>query len=121
MLEYHKDRDNGSTLIAAMDDTHLMNLVNLRCREIHKVMNSSLNIKDPALAAFYQVVVPSAEEAGKKAAGMVRQLYPYLAEALLRGGEVAAVCATAIRSAVGRDASLATEMSFEQLTNLENT
>lgn len=116
MLKEHKDKNGNRCLIAAMENDHLSNYVVLRCREIHKVMHTSATMTDPRLAALYRVNIPSAEEAGAKAAGMVEQLYPYLSEALLRGGEVAAICSGAIRLALGRDAGLETGISFEQLT-----
>ena len=116
MLKEHKDRDGNRCLIAAMDNDHLTNYVVLRCKEVHRVMNTKVALKDPRMAALYRVNIPTPEEAGAKAAGMVEQLYPYLSEALLRGGEVAAICSGAIRLALGRDAGLETGLTFEQLT-----
>lgn len=116
MLKEHRDREGGTVLIAAMHNDHLVNFVVLRCKEIYRVMHTTVAITDPRLAALYRMNVPSPEEAGKKASGMVENLYPYLSEALLRGGDVAAVCAQAIRMAIGRDDGLETGISFEQLT-----
>jgi hypothetical protein len=117
MLEMHRDAQGAEILIAAMDDTHLMNTVRLRCRQIKTALNSSATITDPTQAALYGIKAKSAEEAGEAARKVVTKTYPYLADALLRGGEVAAVCASEIRNALGRENTVALSITHEAIAN----
>lgn len=121
MFETHRDSTGNEILIAAMDDQHLQNTVKLKCRQIAQALGSVVQISDPAKAALYGVKAKSPEEAGEAARKVAVRLYPYLAEALLRGGEPAAVCAEAIRTAIGRDASLAVNVAYQALPNHTET
>lgn len=115
MLEMHRDAQGVEILIAAMDDTHLINTIRLRCRQIKAALNSSATISDPTQAALYGIKAKSAEEAGEAARKVVTKTYPYLAEALLRGGEVAALCGYEIRCALSRETSMPLSITHESL------
>lgn len=102
MFEMHRDANGNELPIAAMDDQHLTNTVKMRCRSISQFLASCATITDPAQAALYGIKARSPEAAGEEARKVAVKLYPYLSEALLRGGQPAAECANAIRNAIGR-------------------
>ncbi len=107
MFDSHRDANGNEIPIAAMDDTHLINTVKLRCRQITQALASCATISDPAQAALYGIKARSPEEAGSEARKIAVKLYPYLSEALLRGGVPQAECAAAIRNALGRSGAFA--------------
>lgn len=105
MLEMHRDANGNELPIAAMDDRHLVNTVKMKCRTITQILSSCATITDPAQAALYGIKARSPEAAGEDARKVCVKLYPYLSEALLRGGQAAAECAEAIRLAIGRNSA----------------
>lgn len=87
MLEQHTSSEGITTLICQMSNEHLTNAIRYYCRKIKQVRQASEvtntgNDYSNALYGFHQIDQETAAEINRMA---IQKLYPYLAEALLRG------------------------------------
>jgi hypothetical protein len=74
-------------LVAQMADSHLANLIKLRCREINEIRRrctEGVGEVSDLDRAIYDLPTYSAVEAGELIREKIYTLYPYLAEAFLR-------------------------------------
>lgn len=103
MLETHNSND-GPIMICQMDDSHLTNTIRLFCRRITQVRAAAQAPPDgdDYSRALYSIRKMDAETAGEINRLALTKLYPYLAEALLRGLDVR----EHLVEAVGRDKGL---------------
>lgn len=109
MLEQHQTRAGRVLLIAQMDDSHLGSTIKLHLRKLNEA-RSLAQVQfndDPFERALYGVKEINPEQAGEVAALIVRKMYPYLAELVLRGGDVEIT--DLLRDAIGRDGPLSSQ------------
>lgn len=88
MNKLHTTKSGETLMIAQMDDSHLTNHIKLLLRHIEQAKGAlGANMKVSKFqSAMYGVNQESLEKkAAKKIKGIADQLYPYLAEAMLRG------------------------------------
>lgn len=86
MLERHTTRDGQTMLIAQMENSHLMNYINMRLRKMLEVKESARIIPtDNYTRRLYGLRAVTEEEAADVNRMALMALYPYLAEAYLRG------------------------------------
>ena len=105
MLENHTTKDD-SMLIAQMTDAHLLAMIHFVLRRISENKEAMSHQKlDPYQSAFYGVPKADVESVARANRQAVRKLYPYLAEAYLRGLDDAR---QALIDAMGRDSAIAT-------------
>jgi hypothetical protein len=86
MLEKHMTKEGNVLLVAEMEDSHLENLIAMFLVKIIKnkrMINGQA--LDPYQAALYNIPKHSAESLAKENRELIGRLYPYLAEAYLRG------------------------------------
>jgi hypothetical protein len=89
MLEIHITKDGAAMLIAQMTDSHLCNMIHLvihKAREV-KAMADRASGFDAYHQQLYGIKQVSQEDAAKATRMALQKLYPYLAEAYLRGLE----------------------------------
>lgn len=89
MLEKHRTRDGTTMLIAQMDDEHLCNTIYCLLRKVQEAQMAAQNI-DTATKfqrRLYNLPEVSEEEVADMTRAVIQGLYPYLAEAYLRGLE----------------------------------
>lgn len=88
MIEKHKTREGDILFISQMDDSHLLNTIHMMLRQLqeaYRMVGSSAEI-DPIAAAMYGVDPKRLSNAAKEVIPpIIRQLYPYVMEATLRG------------------------------------
>jgi hypothetical protein len=88
MLEKHTQRDGKTLLIAQMDDDHLNNMIQLVLRKIEEVQSLREPAQvDPYEQRLYGLKTITPEDAADAVRELIQKLYPYLAEAYLRGLE----------------------------------
>lgn len=87
MLEHHITREGKRLLIAQMDDEHLNNFVSLILSKVKVVQNTG----GENVTEFHRVLynLPKIDESARAESTReaLQRLYPYLAEAYLRGLE----------------------------------
>lgn len=88
MLRVHKTKEGEKLFISQMADSHLTNTINMLIRKIEGykgALEAKVNVS-PFKAALYEVDVEQfSETAKKRISSTANGLYPYLAEAMLRG------------------------------------
>lgn len=88
MLKVHTTREGASTFISQMEDDHLKNTITMYLSKISQLkgaLEAKVNVS-PFKAALYEVDVQVVSETAKKhISAHANKLYPYLAEAMLRG------------------------------------
>lgn len=104
MLETHVTNEGRTLLIAQMDDNHLRNMIRLVLRAIKEVKAKSESADmDPYSAALYGIRSVDPQEAAEMNRAAICKLYPYLAEAFLRGMDD---LRDEVVSVIGRDSAL---------------
>lgn len=113
MLETHTTSDGHKMLVAEMRDSHLMNTIRLYCRKMQDTRNSidAKGQMSPVERAMYDLPEHTPEEAGWELKRLANHLYPYLAEAFLRGLDTPGE----LIDAVGRNSRLV----FNQVAMIE--
>ena len=105
MLELHRTREGNTKLIAQMDDSHLKHTIKLHLGNMAKAKamadNTALDEYQRVLYGLPKVDMAEAAEVNRQ---IIQKLYPYLAEALLRGMEDVR---DMLIDAMGRDAAIA--------------
>ena len=88
MNKTHTTKDGSKMLICQMDDSHLKNTINYMIREINKQkanLSASVEIT-PLKSALYGIKKEDVSGRAHRAIPkMVELMFPYLAEAMLRG------------------------------------
>ena len=88
MLKIHKTRAGEQFFVSQMEDEHLRNTIELYLGQL-KQLKGALEAKvtlNPFKSALYNVDVGAISEKAKGLInGVANKLYPYLAEAMLRG------------------------------------
>lgn len=104
MLETHVTSDGRSVLIAQMNDDHLRNMIRLILKAVREIRaKSEGNDLNPYHAALYGIRNIDPQEAARINREAIRKLYPYLAEAFLRGLDD---LRDEVAEAIGRDSAL---------------
>jgi hypothetical protein len=88
MLEKHIQRNGEQSLIAEMADSHLLNTIKLYSRKLLSLRSFAYQEQqaiDEFTMSVYDIPKMSPADAAKEYKGLLRQLYPYMAEAFLRG------------------------------------
>lgn len=104
MYDRHRTKEGSEMLICQMTDRHLVNFINLMCRQITAAREVSEGMR-PAIS-FVSAVMMDLDDASLMDQARItiqqatRRLYPYLAEAFLRGigGDLLEI----VRKAFGR-------------------
>ncbi|MCP4544223.1 MAG: hypothetical protein GY832_44490 [Chloroflexi bacterium] len=89
MLEIHGTRKGNVMLIAQMGDDHLCNMISLvirKAREVKAMADRAAGF-DAYQQRLYNVKQVTQEDAAEATRMALQKLYPYLAEAYLRGLE----------------------------------
>ena len=104
MLENHVTREGETILIAQMTSPHLLAMINFVLRRIAENKEAMSHQKlDPYQSAFYGVPKADVESVARANRQAIRKLYPYLAEAYLRGLDEAR---QALIDVMGRDSGI---------------
>ena len=89
MLKYHTSRDGRRILIAQMNDGHLRNTIKLYLRRAIEVRQAVTEAKDDDISELdrrlYMLPSYDAQSGSNVISEAIERLYPYLAEAFLRG------------------------------------
>ena len=108
MYEIHKTAEGHEILIAEMEDSHLLNTINLFCRRIGeavRVINLEEDVKPDKVIAHLQPRYSAANllaKARKELTDLDEKIAPYIVEAALRGLSVSAL----LQKAYQRDAQI---------------
>lgn len=87
MLESHQPKDGEPLPIAYMSNQHLRNYLAYELRIIEGKIAALSQANDPFTLALYgRDATANPEKTGKQVRAAIQRLYPYLAEAFLRGG-----------------------------------
>jgi hypothetical protein len=87
MIGFHVTSDRRKMLICSMTDDHLLNTIRMACRQI-KTMTTceKVETKDPAVLAYMrQNKIKQRLRDEDRVLEFTRSLFPYIAEATLRG------------------------------------
>lgn len=87
MLEKHTTKDKKTMLIAQMDDQHLTNMIALILRQVGEIRGLTNDHLSDYERTLYDIPKVSEEEVAMATRLALQKLYPYLAEAYLRGLE----------------------------------
>lgn len=124
MLHIHKTQDGQRMYVSQMTDEHLLNFIKMQCKKIKSCSIAlSATVAVAALqGALYGISTEHISNQAKTALpGLVSGLYPYLAEACLRGLTEAT---TTIQDALGRktvEAPLPIELESNPRSFLEQS
>jgi hypothetical protein len=114
MLEKHTTTTGSTILIAEMEDSHLINMINLVSRKILELQNRLKTPSSNYQQVLYGLPKVNEETIAKAIREFIQKLYPYLAEAYLRGLTEPLVF---LRMAVGREKALDKISAFPILTS----
>lgn len=88
MLELHKTNAGEQMFISQMDNEHLQNTINcyfIKIEQAKSLLNTSVSV-DKLKSALYEIDNKQiAKQASRLIKRITEKLYPYLAEAMLRG------------------------------------
>ncbi len=88
MYDIHTTREGKQMMISQMEDRHLLNLIKLELNQITLMLDASSSKLQltPAQQILYNLQSDEiAKRAREEVPRKVRHLYPYIAEAMLRG------------------------------------
>jgi hypothetical protein len=108
MYETHRTTEGREMLIAEMDDSHLLNTINLFCRRIGeavRVINLEEDVKPDKIIAHLQPRYSAANllaKAQQELTNLDEKIAPYIVEAALRGLTVSHL----LQKAYQRDAQI---------------
>lgn len=104
MLEQHITKGGEMCLIAQMNDDHLRRMIRLILKAVVEIKSKSETADlDPYQTALYGLRSIDVEDAARVNREAIRKLYPYLAEAYLRGIDD---LRDELRDAIGRSEAL---------------
>ena len=86
MLENHTTKGGDVVPVAFMSNQHLHNYLAYEMRLLESKIQEMAQENDPFTLALYGRSSSSPEKAGKAVRAAIQRLYPYFAEAFLRGG-----------------------------------
>ena len=87
MLELHRTNGGQEIVVSSMEDSHLINTVNMHLKKIDDAKQMlSANVGNSFQAVLYDVdYAKIMRKAKKQIQACTAKLYPYLAECMLRG------------------------------------
>ena len=109
MYDNHKDASGNAAPIFMLGNQHLKSIIHYKVNRFVKQRNQTTaapTVSDPMIAAMGTRQAWTAKELMGRTTALLEELNPYLQEALVRGGTVAAEASTAMQNLAGRIAGV---------------
>ena len=117
MYDNHKDASGNAAPIFMLGNQHLKSIIHYKVNRFVKQRNQTTaapTVSDPMIAAMGTRQAWTAKELMGRTTALLEELNPYLQEALVRGGTVAAEASTAMQNLAGRENAMSAKSDLQE-------